>query len=52
MALVDGPFTVQMKEMGIEPPNLEAKPEDLNIDWFKWRLDFLGKGKKKHIYFK
>ncbi len=35
-----------MKELGIEPPNLEQKPDDTNIDWFKWLLDYLGKERK------
>lgn len=35
-----------MKELGIEPPNLEQKPEDLDLDWFKWLLDYWGKARK------
>jgi len=46
LILADGPFAILMKELGIEPPNLETKPVDLNIDWFKWLLDFEGKSKK------
>lgn len=46
LRLADGPFAILMREMGIEPPNLEAKPDDSKIDWFKWLLDFSGKGKK------
>jgi hypothetical protein len=46
LQLADGPFAILMKELGIEPPNLEVKPDELNIDWFKWLLDFEGKGKK------
>jgi hypothetical protein len=44
--LADEPFSILMNELGIGPPNLEGNPEDLDIDWFKWLLDFLGKGKK------
>jgi hypothetical protein len=36
LKLADEPFSIVMKKLGIEPPNLEGKPEDLNIDWFKW----------------
>jgi hypothetical protein len=46
LKLADGPFALLMKELGIEPPNLEKKPNDLELDWFKWQLDFLGKGRK------
>lgn len=46
LKLADGPFAILMKELGIEPPNLDAKPGDLNIDWFKWLQDYSGKGKK------
>lgn len=46
LQLADGPFALLMKELGIEPPDLEQKPNDLELDWFKWQLDFLGKGRK------
>ena len=46
LKLADGPFAILMKELGIASPDLSEKPEDLNIDWYKWLLDFLGKGKK------
>jgi hypothetical protein len=46
LRLADGPFAILMKELGIEPPDLKDKPDELDIDWFKWLLDFLGKGKK------
>jgi hypothetical protein len=46
LQLADEPFSILMKELGIEPPSLEGKPDDLDIDWFKWLLDFLGKSKK------
>jgi hypothetical protein len=42
----DGPFAVMMKELGIVPPDVGEKPDDLDLDWFKWLLDFLGKGRK------
>ena len=44
--LADGPFALMMKELGIEPPDISQKPDDINFDWFKWFLDSLGKGKK------
>ncbi len=44
--LADGPFAILMKELGIDPPDLKGKPDEVDIDWFKWLLDFLGKGKK------
>jgi hypothetical protein len=44
--LADGPFALLMKELGTPPPELNSKPEDLDIDWFKWFLDSLGKGRK------
>ena len=44
--LADGPFAILMKELGIDPPDLKEKPEGIDIDWFKWLLDFLGKEKK------
>ena len=46
LKLADGPFALLMKELGIEPPNLEQKPEEINIDWFKWLLDFTGRGRR------
>ena len=46
LQLADGPFEILMKELGVERPNLSDKPDDLNIDWFKWLLDNLGKGRK------
>lgn len=42
----DGVFAILMKEMGIEPPNTDQQPSELDIDWFKWLLDFMGKAKK------
>jgi hypothetical protein len=44
--LADGPFALYMKELGIEPPELTNKPEDINIDWFKWLLELAGKKRK------
>lgn len=44
--LADGNFAILMKEMGIDPPDFSERPLDLGVDWFKWRLDTLGKGKK------
>jgi len=44
--LADGSFAVLMKELGIPPPVLNEKLEDLDIDWFKWFLNSLGKGRK------
>jgi len=44
--LADGPFALLMKELGIEPPDISQKPEDISIDWFKWFLDSLGKRRK------
>ena len=44
--LADGLFAILMKELGIQPPDLTQKPDDLDIDWFKWLLDLQGKGRK------
>jgi hypothetical protein len=44
--LADGVFAILMNELGIEPPDISRKPDDINIDWFKWFLDSLGKGRK------
>ncbi|MBN1669060.1 MAG: hypothetical protein JW862_18345, partial [Anaerolineales bacterium] len=44
--LADEPFALLMKELGIEPPDLSPKPDALDRDWFKWLLDFQGKGRK------
>ena len=44
--LADGVFAFLMNELGIEAPDISRKPDDINIDWFKWFLDSLGKGRK------
>lgn len=44
--LADGTFALLMKELGVEPPTLPDEAGDLDIDWFKWFLDSLGKGRK------
>lgn len=44
--LADGSFALLMNDLGIQPPDLSQKPEDLDLDWFKWLLEFLGKSKK------
>lgn len=44
--LADGPFALLMKELGIQPPDLTQQPADLDLDWFKWLLDHLGKSRK------
>ena len=44
--LADGTFALLMKELGVAPPILEENPDDLDIDWFKWFLDTLGKSRK------
>lgn len=46
LQLADGPFALLMKELGIQPPDLDQKPPDVNRDWFKWLLDFTGKGRR------
>ncbi len=46
LKLADGPFAVVMKELGIDPPDLSSQPPDIDWDWFKWLLDFLGKKPK------
>jgi hypothetical protein len=43
--LADGAFAILMKELGVEPPALQEKPDDIGIDWFKWFLDSQGKGR-------
>jgi hypothetical protein len=35
-----------MRELGIEPPDISEKPDDLKFDWFKWFLDSMGKSRK------
>jgi len=40
------PFSLLMKELGINPPDLGRKPKKLEIDWFKWLLDKEGKKRK------
>lgn len=44
--LADGPFALYMQELMIEPPQLTDKPEDINMDWFKWLLELAGKRRK------
>jgi len=45
--LADGPFEILMKELGVEKPQgLPEPPGDLNIDWFRWFMEELGKGRK------
>lgn len=44
--LADEPFSILMKELGIQPPDLNDRPDDLSIDWYKWFLDSQGKGRK------
>ena len=44
--LADGAFALLMKELGIPPPDLPQQPTDLDLDWFKWLLDHLGKSRK------
>ena len=46
LKLADGLFDLLMQELGIEKPDLTAKPDELDLDWFKWLLDFLGKARK------
>jgi hypothetical protein len=45
LKLADGPFAIRMNELGINPPDLKEKPDDTDIGWFKWQLDFQGKAK-------
>jgi len=44
--LADGPFALLMKELSIQPPDMSQQPTDLDLDWFKWLLDHLGKSRK------
>jgi len=44
--LADGPFSLLMKELGIDPPILPKTEEEPNIDWYKWFLDIQGKRRK------
>jgi hypothetical protein len=46
LSLADGPFALLMKELGITPPDLDEKPAEVDIDWFKWLLGYLGKDRK------
>ena len=44
--LADGPFAILMNELGVKPPDISQKPDDLTFDWFKWMLDSIGKSRK------
>jgi hypothetical protein len=44
--LADGSFAILMKELGVESPRMDENPTGLDIDWFKWFLDSLGKSRK------
>jgi len=46
LKLANGAFEVLMRELGIEQPDLGRQPPDVDLDWFKWLLDFLGKKPK------
>ena len=41
--LATEPFSLIMKELGNEPPDLSKKPKDWNKDWFEWWLEYWGK---------
>jgi hypothetical protein len=40
--LADGAFALLIKEMGIEPPDISQRPDDFDLDWFRWFLDSMG----------
>jgi hypothetical protein len=42
----DGTFAVLMKELGMEPPTISEDLGGLDIDWFNWFLDSMGKSRK------
>lgn len=42
--MADGAFELLMQELGIQPPDLSQKTDDL--DWFKWLLKFMGKSRQ------
>jgi hypothetical protein len=44
--LADGSFALLMKELGVQLPDLTQQPGDLDLDWFKWLLDYMGKSRK------
>ncbi len=44
--LATEPFSLIMKELGNNPPNLFKKPKDWDKDWFEWWLEFWGKKRK------
>jgi hypothetical protein len=44
--LADATFAYLMNELGMSPPDLSQQPDDLDLDWFRWFLDSLGKGRK------
>jgi hypothetical protein len=47
VALADGVFARLMGELGIEPPlDVPTLPPNLDIDWFKFLIDLLGKSPK------
>jgi len=49
LKLVDGAFEILMRELGIVPPDLSQQPPDVDWDWYKWQLDFLGKKPKGRL---
>lgn len=46
LRLAGEPFSIVMRELGISPPDVKDQPDELDLDWFKWLLDFLGKSRK------
>ena len=44
--LADGTFAMLMKELGVAPPTISEDLAGLDIDWFKWFLDSMGKSRK------
>jgi len=44
--LATEPFSLIMKELGNDPPDLSKKPKEWNKDWFEWWLEYWGKRRK------
>lgn len=46
LRLADGVFADLMKDLGIPAPDLSRRTMGIDLDWFSWYLDNLGKKKK------
>ena len=46
IAVADEPFSILMKELGIDRPEMPPTLDELKIDWFRFLIDLLGKEQK------